>query len=253
MATPSNGTAREGVKNAAVGAAVIFLFVAPYALLRGDSPGRYLFADLGLVLLFVWRFRGDALRRLGLSIPPRQLAGAALALVAGIFLARVLIGKSFLDSGIEIEGRHPLFSLSQVLHQEIVLRGILLLALKRWFRSRTVLAGTVALGFAGVHLIYFWIQEVDISLAAVTTLFLFGFATNLLFLQVEHIAFSFTAHAAWNVARFGTIYILGSVYVSEAESFAAIEGSGIVLAAAAGFLGATVLTLKLLDRRLLEG
>lgn len=236
--------------NAAMAVAVGALFIAPY-LSRGDSFAKYLLPDLAIAGLFAWRFGSDAIRRVGLAIPPRHVVIAFVTLVIGFFAARAIVDQITTTAGIEILIPRPLFSLSQVLHQEIVMRAILLGALCAWFKSSTVLAAVAAAFFAATHpLLFWWIEGVMLPPFAVMTLFAFGLATNLLFLRAGHIAFSFSAHAAWNLARFGTGYlVLDLGLISEAESFVAIEGSGLALGSATILVVAVVLAQYLLDRR----
>ena len=128
------------------------------------------------------------------------------------------------------------------------MRGLLLGSLVPWFRSRVVLAIAAGVIFAGIHPVYVWLDD-DLLLPpiALATLLAFGVATNLLFLRSGHVAFSFAVHAAWNLTRFGGIYVVKGRQISEAQSFGVIEGSGIALGVAATLL-ALVLILEWIDK-----
>jgi membrane protease YdiL (CAAX protease family) len=206
---------------------IAILFAAPYL---SSSPARYLIADLAIVTIVAWRFRTDTIRRIGLSIPLRH--GCAAVISFGLLF---LLAQAFVEQiAIETHGWRPAFSLSQVFHQEIVLRGLLLGALIRWRYSSAVL---VAILFASLHpLFYWWAFDLLLPPTSVATLFVFGLATNLLFVRTGHIAFSFAVHAAWNLARFHAEYMVRGQYLSEAQTFAIYEGSGYALGAAVALL-----------------
>jgi membrane protease YdiL (CAAX protease family) len=233
--------------NTAVVLAVITLFAVPYLLIPGTSPAKYLLPDIAILGVMAARFQGSSLRRMGLVVPPLHLGAALIALAGGVLLAGGIVEQISADRGIEIVGARPAFSLSQVLHQEIVLRGLLLGALARWFPSPAALAVLVAVIFAGVHpLLYWWSFDLVLPVTSIATLLGFGLATNILFIRSGHIAFSFAAHAAWNLVRFGDAYIVDGEFISEAQTFAVFEASWQALGTAAVFLAISVVVAKLL-------
>lgn len=233
---------QDVAEKAVVGIAVFCLFMEPYFFANSRSPMRYLLPDLGLLALFSWRFRSVALRKLGLAVSAKHTMIAFLALIIGTLITQEAVHQISATRGIQIVGEHRLFSLSQVLHQEIVLRAILLGWLLPWFKSDTALAVCVAILFAGIHPLYFFCTDgVVLPVSAITTLLAFGLATNLLFLGFGHIAFSFAAHAAWNLARFGDGYLSETKGpISEAQSYVEFEGSSLALGLALTFLALVI-------------
>jgi hypothetical protein len=213
------------------------LFAAPYLSIARNLSTRYLIADAAIVAVVVFRFREDALRRLGLSVPTRDLYAALVTLAIGFLLAQQLVERIASSQQIEILNAMPLFSLSQVFHQEIVLRGLLLGAVIRILPSPFGAGLICAIVFAGLHpLLFWWSFDLAIPLVSILSLFAFGLATNILFIRFEHIAFSFAAHAAWNVARFGGGYSLSGERIGEAQTFVVFEGSVEALWAAMALL-----------------
>lgn len=249
MERRSGGGRLGAVGNAIAVVALAGLFAAPYLFSDGGEPSRFLLADLGIAVIVVRRYRGGALRRMGLRIPPSHGGAALVVFFLGWLVTRQLIAGIAARNHIEIVAPWPLFSLSQVLHQEMVLRGLLLSALAPWFRSRAALAMVAGAIFAGAHPFYtWWTDGMLLPIASAATLFLFGAATNLLFLEAGHVAFSFAVHAAWNLARFGSAYLVAGVQASEARTFALFEGSAAALCASGALL-----LLVLLARRLRSG
>lgn len=220
------------------------LFALPYVVDFGAGAYRYVVVDALIVAGLAWRGRVRLLATAGLRIPWRH----ALAIVACAPL--LLLGADALfeairaETGVGVRGHRPWFSLSQVFHQELVLRGLLLGAVAKRFGATFGVASGVAGFFALLHPLLFWYQGTAVlPWTAVASLFLFGLATNLVFFRSGHIGFCFALHAAWNLRRFGAEYgdFDGRLRISEAESFAVFEGSG--LAVMAGLLGVAAVLL----------
>lgn len=215
--------------------AILALFVMPYLTSWGWPAAHYLGPDLLIVGLAWLRFRNDAIRRLGLAMGGRDLLASLVLLAGGLIVAHGLMSLITTDTRIQISGHRPLFSASQVLHQELVLRGLLLGALAGCSASRVALAAVAAIAFAALHpLLFWWRWDLVLPATAGITLFAFAWATNLLFLRTGHIGYSLAVHAAWNLPRFGTHYgrdALGRP-ITEWASFAEIEGSPVALVAA---------------------
>jgi len=137
---------------------VAALFAAPYFAWIGDPRARYLAADAAILLVLVLRWRQNAIRRAGLSVPPRAWVSMLFLFVVGMLVADALVGFIEQQRGFEVSGHRPLYSLSQVFHQELVLRGLLLGTLASRFRSDLQLAVSVAVAFAVLHPLLFIMQ-----------------------------------------------------------------------------------------------
>ncbi|NQU37216.1 MAG: CPBP family intramembrane metalloprotease [Actinobacteria bacterium] len=228
--------------NAAIALTIFALFVYPYLSWNGLSPTRYLIPDLVIAALIFARFRADALRRLGFAIPMADCAIASLLFGLGTLIATVLVRHLAESREIEVIGTHALFTISQVLHQEIVLHALLLGFLSKYVKSQPALAVGPAAVFAAVHpLHYWWFFGAALPLSTIATLFFFGVAMNVVFIRTRHVAYSLAIHAAWNLARFGDQYFVRKRTVFESQTFAEIEGSEPVLAAALLLLGVTII------------
>lgn len=217
--------------------AVAGLFAAPY--LVGAGWGRYLAADAGILAAAFWGLGRGAPGALGLRIPPRHLAVAAgLGLVVA---AGALAATSALEAAGRVEiwraadPRRHVFSASQALHQEMVLRALLLGAVRRRLGSDLAASLLVAGGFVALHA-GFYTGVVGVALPATTlaTLLAFALAGNELYLAYGHVGFSLALHAGWNVVRFPALYraLPSERPLTQAESFAVVEGTPELLAAA---------------------
>jgi len=212
-------------------------FVAPYLWL-GEllGPARYVAADASILAVAAWCWGRAAPRRVGVRIPWADLARAAMLLIVGLWVTGWLLDSIATASGVRVDQHRPAFSLSQVFHQELVLRALLLGALVDRVRPPIVLAAAAAVLFAGIHPLLFWWQAgLVLPLTTSLSLFCFGLASNWVFLRSGHIAYSFALHAAWNLQRFGGLYVDANTGrpISEARSFALIEGSGLAVLAGA--------------------
>jgi membrane protease YdiL (CAAX protease family) len=214
---------------------VALLFAAPYFMWVGDPRARYVIADAAILFVLSLTWRWDVIERAGLAVPRRAWVPVLLVLIVGAWTADGVVGRIEQQFGVEVSGHRPLFSLSQVFHQELVLRGLLLGALATRVRSQLRLAVVVAAAFAALHPLLFFLQGgLVLPITVIASLFWFGLATNWIFLRTGHIAFAFAMHAAWNVRRFGARYgdLDGDNFMTEAESFAVIEGAWLAVGAA---------------------
>ena len=245
MTGASQSHVRRVVLNTGMAVLVGALFVSPYLELAQAVASRYLLADAAIVALVALRYRSSALERLGLKIPLRHLMLAAATFGVGLAVAALLVNQIALGRELDIIGQHSAFSLSQVLHQEIVLRGLLLGALVAAVPTPNFMVVGFAAVFAGIHPLFFWFTfDLVTTTTAIATLFVFGLATNILFVRFGHIAFSAAAHAAWNLSRFGDAYVVRGRSISEAQSFAELEGSGLALGASIVLLAIALATRK---------
>lgn len=237
-----------------VGGLFLTPYVAPNWAARCSWSGapalHYLVPDVLIAGVIAYRCRGSTLRHLGLAVPARALVSAIGLFAVGLLVSGALFDVAARRSGLEILGRDPLYSLSQVLHQEIVLRSLLLQALGSWLPGRIDRAIVGAFVFAVLHAILFgWVFAVGTAPTTFATLLCFGFAGNLLFLSAGHLAYSFALHAAWNVMRFGRAYLAWGADLSEPETFLLVEGSPSVLLAAVMIVLATWLCCHHASRR----
>ncbi len=224
----------DGVAIALIAVLFALPYVAPFTPVLWS---RYPLPDLLIVGIVIARWRGNALERLGLAVGLRDGLASIALLGVGLVATGFLVDAIANDAGLELSGHRPFFSATQVFHQELVLRGLLLGALSRRMGSRLGLAIGVAMAFAALHPLNAWWQAgIVLPLETSISLFLFGFATNWVFLRSGHIGLSFAMHAAWNLQRFAANYrdVSTGRPLSEAQSFALIEGSG--LAVLAGLL-----------------
>jgi membrane protease YdiL (CAAX protease family) len=250
MNAPGQFVKFQTVFDAVVSLSIAGLFAAPYLTSFGPrglhERLHYLLPDMLILFIVFLRFRGDSLRRLGLAISARDGLRAGGLLAVGLLIAGWLVHEITLPGDVRIAGHRPFFSLTQVFHQEIVLRGLLLGTLASRISSRGVLAVGVAIAFAGLHpLLYWWRWDMVVNLTTALTLFSFALATNLLFLRTRHIGYAFAVHAAWNLQRFGTRYgqDADGHPITEWDSFASVEGSTLALGASVAML-AIVLVLE---------
>jgi len=218
------------------------LFAAPYALapLLADGVGKtWRFSAATLLILIavvVWE-RGKlraSLARLGVAMPKRHALMAAGLFVIGFLVVQA--GLDRLAASLHFERLSPrlAFSASQVVHQELVLHGLLLGALLKRGVGPLPLALGTALLFSALHWSFFGLFEGQwLGMLACSTLLLVGLAGNWLYLATRHIGYALAVHLAWNLARFASGYRLAGRRIGEAESFEVIEGSLEVALAAA--------------------
>lgn len=216
------------------------VFLLPYA---GDGFWwRYLAADAAILATAALALGRRAPERLGLRIPLRHLGAGAALLVFAAATALVFVRRVLPDAGLDVElqlrPHWVALSVSQAFHQEIVLRGGLLGAVRRRVGSDLAASVPVAVAFVAAHAVFFgWKDGTVLPLAALATLFAFAWVGNQLFLSFGHVAFPLALHAGWNAVRFNAEYdvLWPRRRLAEGETFAVVEGHPLAL------LGALVL------------
>jgi hypothetical protein len=129
-------------------AAIFALFAAPYLIDPDTTLWRYVLADAAIGAVAAFAFGRAAFTRLGLAIPLRHLAASVILFVAVVAAAQPAVRAIEAAHQLQILDPQRWFSLSQVLHQEMVLRAVLLGLLCRWIPSR------FAVGVAGAAVRY---------------------------------------------------------------------------------------------------
>ncbi len=195
------------------------------------------FAAGALVILGMSRLAWgtQATLLLGLRATRRDLAGAALLLVATLPASRWVLTE-FVGRTLDVAPHATLASAThqffQVLNDEMVGRALLIgIAIRVLPRSHTVVFLIAGL-FAVAHAVFYARTGVWIGTLAIVTLFAFGIVVNTLFLAFQHIWYGFALHFAWNVYRFSTAYGIDGTRLREANSFQYIEGNPWVAAGA---------------------
>lgn len=209
------------------------LFVAPYAL---DVWWKFLAATVAVLVWTRVCHGRNAWDMLGLRARPDHLAVAAVLLVVVGLAGRWLIQEAAASAGMVLRSDlWPLpwrfLAIFQALNEEIVFRSLLLGLLVRRF-GRPLLLSLLASGiFAIAHLGFYGIAHgLWLAPTALGTLFLFGLATNWLFVRTGHVWFGHALHAGWNLTRFGGDFLgPGNQVVAEGATFNAIEGAWSVL------------------------
>ena len=227
-----------------IAAACSAAFVLPYVIGPDGSLLRYATTD-AVVLACAWAGWGRRASAsfFGITGGWPLWACALVLAVGGGALAAMLLERLQASSGVVIAPGLAWFSLSQVAHQEIFLRGALLPATASLLGSPAAASVGAAALFTALHPLFFGGFE---SWLVLWTLFAMGLAGNALFFRFGSIALPLAIHAAWNLNRFGEAYRSG--LVSEAESFSVFEGAP-ETALAAGVLLAACLALAVFPPR----
>jgi membrane protease YdiL (CAAX protease family) len=225
------------------------LLITPYTL---NLWWKFLPSLFLMVLLLQSQF-SDYRVRLGL-ISTRRLVICSFFMFSVTWAAAVIIvPKCMRLHGIELYQSSDwhlgwaIMPITQSLGEELVLRALLLNALLPMIKSRTTVVVTSAVIFAVWHMVFFpFAQNVWLSLPTVATLFMFGLATNVIFVITRSIALPLAFHAGWNLVQFGGEYRSAVTFqsVSEGEVFNAVQGSGLVFSLAAGLVLFSVLWLQ---------
>ena len=127
--------------------------------------------------------------------------------------------------------------LFQAWNEEIVLGALFLLPLVRRTKRPVLTSLTVAVVFAGLHVLLYgfgahgrWLDPM-----AVATLVAVGALRNVLLLLTGHIGLAFALHAAWNVSMFAGVWyqVPGMWRLSEPQVFDAFLGQPAMVVATA--------------------
>jgi membrane protease YdiL (CAAX protease family) len=220
--------------------AVLFIFLVPYTL--GWSWGWWKFAGAStvIVLLLRWarpqNFRAD----LGIRVSRRDLFWATSALLVAGISAGYLIPGILRQHGYFRGGSDPEWMFLaipfQVLNEEMVLRALLLTALSQILKPGLFVSMAVAGCFMMAHFVLykFGPPHAELSVQALTALFLVGFALNELFLATGSIAVPWAIHFGWNLTRFGNDWQGTPGILEPGRDFNLIEGNPWVTALAVG-------------------
>lgn len=241
-----------------MGLVVLFIFLVPYTLGWGWGWWKFASASTGMVLLWRWArpegFAADLGIRLRRTDFPLALS---FLLVVGIG-ASCLIPSILREHGYIRGHYYPVWMFLaipfQTLNEEMVLRALLLTALAHILKVRFLLSVAVAGFFALLHFVLyrFGPPHTALSLQALATLLLVGFALNELFLSTGSIAAPWAIHFGWNFTRYGSEWSAESTRGSlpQGMDFNVIEGSPwvIALAIALAFV-ASALSTHLIARR----
>jgi hypothetical protein len=211
--------------------AVLAALIAPYFF---DVCWKFL-PSIGLVVIFTRLASRRYLSLLGIEFKRRELPYAAFAFLgtwlAAYLLTPYLLGKASLQVRYVNLG-WALMPISQAALEELVLHGLLLSGLSALMpKNIRQVAIVSALLFMLWHLFFFPFTEgVWLSSMTLATLYLFGYASSLLFLVTRTIAIPLALHAGWNLVKFNGMLVdtntLGSA--TQAASFNAVEGSSVV-------------------------
>lgn len=154
--------------------------------------------------------------------------------VVGAWLIGGILGQQgFVPGPVSENPGWKYLAVFQALNEEMVLRALLLTWLSRHVSKRIALCVLVAVVFALAHAVYYGLVagEAALSPAALLSLFLFGFAGNLIFIESGSITTSYAIHAAWNINRFGQDWTAAAsgLPMPEGLGFNLVEGNASVL------------------------
>jgi membrane protease YdiL (CAAX protease family) len=134
----------------------------------------------------------------------------------------------------------------QTLNEEMVLRALLLTVLAHFMKVRFLVSIAVAGFFTSAHFVLyrFGSPQTSLSVQALTSLFLVGFAFNEFFLASGSIAVPWAIHLGWNLTRFGNDWIGQgrNETLPQGTDFNLIEGNPwvVILAAVLALIAAAV-------------
>ena len=172
--------------------------------------------------------------KLGLRARPADLwfavlMFAAVYVVGAWLIGRILGQEGFVPGPVSENLGWRYLSVFQALNEEMVLRALLLTWLSRHVSNPIALCVLIAAVFALAHGVYYALVPGDVILSssALLSLFLFGFAGNMIFMQSGSIATSYAIHVAWNVNRFGQDWMDASTGLAMPEGlgFNLVEGN----------------------------
>ena len=188
---------------------------------------------LGLTYFF---YRESWKKYLGIDFEWSELAGAATLCLVFFFTARFMIQwalpKEYALDLTQGWGYLTIITnLFQSLNEEMVFRGLLINAmLYLGFREWKIIF-LPAIVFSLLHWVFYKFNLSHdnggtLSFSALTTLFLFGAATSMLFLKTRNILIPWALHSAWNFNRFSMIKVDDPQgYINEALTFNILEGT----------------------------
>ena len=149
---------------------------------------------------------------LGIKIARRDI-GIALGLCVIFFLlSRFLIEITLAEKGYYLSWGYWLDYMAtpfQALNEEFVFRALLLTALLQLGVNKWKSIFIPALIFTIFHWIFYHFNMTlenrgDLDIAALSSIFLFGVATNSIFLATRSVAIPWALHCGWNLNRFGS-------------------------------------------------
>lgn len=190
--------------------------------------------SLGLILILTrWKTRKLA-KELGISLSVSQFLTLCIIFAVTTAVANKLVPFLLDKEGIvQIRGSNwnlgwALMPVTQSLGEELVLRALLLRGLLAVSLNHIAISLFAAFLFMIWHLVFFPIaQNSWLSVPTLITLFLFGYATNRLFLYHQNIGVPLALHAGWNFVKFKGEFFnkVTQMPLSEALAFNAVEGS----------------------------
>jgi membrane protease YdiL (CAAX protease family) len=228
----------RGVKFKVIFLLLLAAFIAPYSI--GWNWGWWKFMPSTLVIIgcarLVWP--GSWRTYLGLRAKPGDFWFAVLIfsvvyVVGGWLIGRILGRQGFVPGPVSENLGWRYLAVFQALNEEMVLRALLLTWLSLHVSKQIVLCMVVAAVFALAHGVYYGLVagEAVLSTAALLSLFLFGLAGNLIFLESGSIAGSYAIHVAWNINRFGLDWTAAAtgLPMPEGLGFSLVEGNALAL------------------------
>ena len=227
-----------GVKSKIIFFVLLAVFLAPYSI--GWNWGWWKFMPSTVVILGCARLAwpGSWRTYLGLRARRGDLRFAALMftvvyVVGGWLIGRILGQNGFVPGSVSENLGWRYLSVFQALNEEMVLRSLLLTWLGRHVPKPIARCLVVAVVFALAHGVYYGLvaDAAPLSTTALLSLFLFGFAGNLLFIESGCIATSYAIHVAWNIKRFGQDWKAegSGLPMPEGLGFNLVEGNASVI------------------------
>jgi membrane protease YdiL (CAAX protease family) len=220
--------------------AVLLVFLVPYTLGWGWDWWKFGATSAAIVLLWRWASPDGFTADLGIRWCRLDFGLAIVSLlVAGISASRLI--PHILQQHGYVSGHTDLQWIVlatplQTLNEEMVLRALFLTALAHVLKINSLLSFAVAGLFALLHFVLyrFGPPHTALSVQALTTLLLVGFALNELFLVTGSIAIPWGIHLGWNLTRFGNDWIGpdSSGTLLQGQDFNLIEGNPSVIALA---------------------
>jgi hypothetical protein len=222
------------LKHLCIYSLITIALIVPYTM---NDWWKFL-PSLGLILILTrWKTRKLA-KELGISLSVSQFLTLCIIFAVTTAVANKLVPFLLDKEGIlQIRGPNwnlgwALMPVTQSLGEELVLRASLLRGLLAVSLNHRAISLFAALLFMIWHLVFFpFAQNSWLSVPTLFTLFLFGYATNRLFLYHQNIGVPLALHAGWNFVKFKGEFFdkVTQRPLSEALAFNAVEGSFEVL------------------------